>query len=270
MTQISTIYGTYSAESKQRLDYAFFYEDTQIRALKRLAELIGATRFLDIGANIGLYAVHLGSLDILETIDAFEPSAETFRVLNQNRSLQDHGKITAHDIALSDRRDSVEFAVYGDLAGNNALVTTNSSSRTPERIERIECIPLDAIVSDEGRTFVCKIDVEGHELAALRGAETYLSRNRGLLQIETFEKNREETHALMTSYGYDTIFRLQNDFYYTNIETDLRRQIIDLLFDEVANSLDKLKEMKINRRRFTWALRDALNTTDQGRDPVLS
>ena len=269
MTNIDTIYGTFRNESKQRLDYAYFYEHTQICSLKLITDLISASRFLDIGSNIGLYAIYLSSLDGLKAIDAFEPAVNAYKTLAENVAVQPEDKITTHSIALSNQEATVEFAIYGELSGSNALVKTDEKGAKPIRIDQVLCMPLDRVITDRDGIFVCKIDVEGHELDALEGAKDYLIGNQGVLQIESFEHNRKDVIDLLASYGYDCIFRLQNDLYFTNLtDMDLRLQVFEVLTQEVSKSLDVLKDFKINRRRMTWGIRDALKNTGHHKDPL--
>ncbi|PKQ04981.1 MAG: FkbM family methyltransferase, partial [Alphaproteobacteria bacterium HGW-Alphaproteobacteria-10] len=47
-----------------------------------------------------------------------------------------------------------------------------------------------------------KIDVEGHEIEALRGAEALIRRDRPDMLIEVADVNRAEIDALLNSFGY--------------------------------------------------------------------
>jgi len=268
---IDKIDGTFDARCKGRLDITFPYEHAQVCALRRIADKVKATRFLDIGANIGVYAVYIGDLPALQRVDASEPAPDTFLLLEQNQAMQKREGLFVHRIALSDHDGIVEFAIYGDIAGNNAVLETSVHGRAPDRVERVDCRRLDQISDTRGETFVCKIDVEGHEVAVIKGGGEFLKGNRGVLQIECFPRQRQQLRALMEEIGYRYVFRAQSDLYFTNLEDPARvAEIQEILFSEVATALDELKQMKMNRRKLYREIRTALDTAGITTDPLMA
>ena len=271
MTTIDTIYGTFAGGCKRRLDFTYYYEHPQVRSLYRIADLIQAVRFLDVGANIGIYSVYLSQLPSLATVDAFEPAQDSLRLLQQNCDLQPHRRITVHPLALSDVDETAEFAIYGELSGNNALLETTAKGAKPERVERIECTRLDGLARERNQTFVGKIDVEGHELKTIGGALDYLRGNTGLLQIECFDANRPELTAMLAAIGYRFLLRIQDDLYFSNISDPQQiAEIMEILYSEIATALQELKQFKVTRQRLNWDIRAALEAAGQAKDPVLS
>jgi hypothetical protein len=59
-----------------------------------------------------------------------------------------------------------------------------------------------------------KIDVEGHELAALRGAESLLRSNDCFLQIEAWPENAAALKAYMENLGYRCLDVIEEDYYF--------------------------------------------------------
>ncbi len=271
MPAIDTLYGTFDVRCKGRLDITYMYEHAQVRGLRRIAGKVKATRFLDIGANIGVYAIYLGDLPSIRRIDAFEPAPDTFLLLEENRAIQAREGMVVHSVALSDQDGSVKFAIYGDIAGNNAVLETSVHGRAPDRVERVDCKRLDQLIDARGETFVCKIDVEGHEAAVIRGGQDFLKGNRGVLQIECFPRQRQQLRALMEELGYRYVFRAQSDLYFTNLEDPSRvADIQEILFSEVAAALDELKQFKMNRRKLYREIRTVLDSAGFTTDPVLA
>lgn len=271
MPSIDTIYGTFDARCKGRLDITYIYEHAQVRSLYRIADRVHATRFLDIGANIGVYAVFLGGLPAITRIDAFEPAPETFLLLEENRSLQQRDGLSVHRIALSDHEGIIEFAIYGDLAGNNAVLETSVHGRAPDRVERVDCRTLDQVTVSRGETFVCKIDVEGHEIEVINGAKEYLKGNRGVLQIECFPRHRKALRALMADLGYRHVFRAQSDLYFTNLDRPAQvAEIEEILFTEVAAALDELKQFKLSRRKLYREVKTVMENAGLTTDPLMA
>ena len=182
------------------------------------------TLLIDIGANIGVYAVHLAGVASLRRILAFEPAPESFRSSARNVALQERPPLQALNEALSDREGSARFAVFGAARRQQRHRRHRRLARR-RRTTTIE-VPtarLDDRVEAAGETFVAKIDVEGHELQVLAGAERLLAGNTGLLQIEAF-RTVPELDARLAGLGYARIFRMKHDYYYTNLADDgLRR-----------------------------------------------
>ena len=266
---LDTIYGRFTAASKRRLDITFDYEAPEIAGFRRAAELIRPTLLLDIGANIGVYAVHLAGIASLTRILAFEPAPASFQELARNVALQDDRRMTALNEALSDREGSAPFAIFGALAGNNAIRETASPRGVPDETIEVPTARLDDRVEATAETFVAKIDVEGHELKVLAGAERLLAGNSGLLQIEAY-RTVPELDARLAGLGYLRIFRMKHDYYYTNLADDgLRRAITDILFEEVATGLTDLMQERRRRRVAIRSGRELLEKLRYAADPVI-
>jgi FkbM family methyltransferase len=265
---IDTIYGRFTRKSKRRLDLTFDYEAAEIAGFRRVAEVVQPTLLLDIGANIGVYAVYLGGIASLRRILAFEPAPDTFQMLKRNLALQGDTRMVARNEALSDRAGSAQFAVFGALAGNNALSDTAASGNVPETTIKVSTARLDDRLEAAGEMYVAKIDVEGHELQVLNGATRFLQANTGVLQIEAF-RTVPDLDALLAELGYTRLFRMKHDYYYSNIpETDRRTALQEILFDEVATALGDLKDERRRRRAAIRASRGVVEQLRYNSDPV--
>lgn len=269
----ATIYGTFVRTAKRRIDMSYDYEHAQICTFLRAGEIIKPTRMLDIGANVGLYTVLMAELPTISNILSLEPSQETYDILKQNIALQPRAKIIEpHMLALSDEAGTAEFAEHGNLCGNNGLVTTEfagSLTRDTRHVVKVVTSPLDAILATRNETFIAKIDVEGHECQVIGGAKEYLTANRGLLQIECFRDNTKTLHDAMEALGYDRVFRMNDDYYFTNIEDPKQRAALqEMMLEEVANALEQLKVHKRQRRATIRAARATFDTIKYGTDPV--
>lgn len=269
MDPIDTIYGRFIQASKRRLDLTYDYEAAEIQAFRRIAEEITPSIFLDIGANIGVYSIFLASIESIERIFVFEPAPDAYRLLQQNIALQDSTRFHPRNVALSDSAGMARFSIFGDLAGNNAIEATSVSAvRGSKETIEVPTARLDDEVTANGKTFMCKIDVEGHELPVLTGASEFLGNNTGVLQIESFA-NARELDALLGGYQYVRIFRVKHDYYYTNIaDSTLQGAVVEILFDEVANALTALKDERRWRRRALRAARESIDILRFGTDPV--
>ena len=120
--------------------------------------------FLDVGANGGYFSVYLSIRPNFHgSIHAFEPVAGTFAWMRENiRTFAPGKNIVSHQVAASDKVGEATI----DVNANSGL---SSIKEKAEHGETIKTIALDSLNLD--RVDFMKVDVEGHEANALRGAE---------------------------------------------------------------------------------------------------
>ncbi|MER3427206.1 MAG: hypothetical protein C4334_03760 [Pyrinomonas sp.] len=186
------------------------YEAETIRALRCAIEEQGYTHFVDVGANIGVHTVALGSCPAIERVFAFEPDARSRAQLVANLLLNDlDRKVELYDLALSSSEGEAvlhrsdepkDFDAGKRNLGTHSLhfnAARHATSATVVRTSR-----LDRLLPLRGERVVVKIDVEGHELEVLRGMTEFLESNQCLLLVELFGGNVDVAIALLSKQGY--------------------------------------------------------------------
>jgi len=150
-----------------------------LHELSEMAFVLHALRvgdhFLDVGANIGSYTV-LAAGAAQSRVTAVEPIPQTFAHLQRNIALNGlTERVCAHQAGLSDHAGTLRFAATLDTI-NHVLVAGENlpGVDVPVRL-------LDEVVGSDVPTMI-KIDVEGYELAVLRGARKTL-RDERLLAV---------------------------------------------------------------------------------------
>lgn len=161
----------------------------------------------DVGANEGIYAGRLAQL--CPKVHCFEPIpwfAETLRK-KLKRS------VIVHELALSNRtgaaalripyRDSVELHGATTVEAENPLLGVTHVRTVNCAVRRLDdCI-------DEPTGFI-KIDVEGHELAVLEGAQRILTTSWPVLLIESESRHNtkapESIFDFLLHLGYAGVF----------------------------------------------------------------
>ena len=141
---------------------------------------------LDIGANVGIFTARLSSLvGASGRVIAFEPVPETFRFLVHNSRLFAHGNITLMNVAISSASQSAGMHIPVGKTGIPASGLASISTRENPTAGGVSilCIPLDQLVLPHRVSFV-KMDVEGHELEAIRGMLGLIEKDRPRLLIE--------------------------------------------------------------------------------------
>lgn len=134
----------------------------------------------DIGANVGQFALGVirafgGNLRLW----SFEPCQASFSELERN--LGGHAGVALEHAALGSQEGEVEMfspATASKLASIYSRLPFDDSPATL-RTEKVVCKTLDGYASANGiaRIDFLKIDVEGHELEVLRGAQKLLQSN---------------------------------------------------------------------------------------------
>jgi FkbM family methyltransferase len=151
-----------------------------------LSSLSSGDVFVDVGANVGLFTVGAGrAVGPSGRVLAFEPSPFVFPYLRRNVQLNDLPNVEVLELALSDcERDRAPFyPAPHDHFGMGALAPQFNGESCLVRTRT-----LDEILEEKKirRVAVLKVDVEGHELAVLRGARRLLERSESPIVIFEF------------------------------------------------------------------------------------
>jgi FkbM family methyltransferase len=145
--------------------------------------------FLDIGANIGVFAANFAGFRAIFPglrVYAFEPNPDTAARLRAN--VEPLG-VEVFSVALSDRNGTLEF-VDGAVSSVFSTVENASSYSIAGERRVCQCRRLDDLVI-QGRSLVMKIDVEGHEWEVLQGAIGLFQANRvRALYLDDFKDAR--------------------------------------------------------------------------------
>lgn len=148
--------------------------------------------FLDVGANVGFYALAAARLiGRSGNVHAFEPCSQTFQRLLDNVRLNQLENLSCHQVALSHENARAELTLT-----RNGFDAWNSLGRPymgeADDRETVSTITLDSFVREHGlagRIAAIKIDVEGWEHHVLAGAEKLLgAADAPLLCIEFTEE----------------------------------------------------------------------------------
>jgi len=141
---------------------------------------------LELGANIGIITILLARrVAPGGHIYAFEPSPKSLQVLSDHLSLNgvSEGQATIVPAAVSDTCGRAMFYFDG-TAGQSTLSAKHRDVPAATSVE-VETVTIDAFCSRRkiAPKFI-KIDIEGYELHALRGAELTLRRYRPTVLVE--------------------------------------------------------------------------------------
>ena len=145
---------------------------------------MGGGVFLDAGANHGLLSFGLaGRLADRVKFHLFEPNPKLVSSIKQSLALYPQMHCKINQMALSDREGTVTFLFDAEQSGTSHIVSGAAG-------EEVVSTTLDLYLERENikRVDLLKIDVEGFELAVLRGAERHLqNQNIQAIYFEHFQ-----------------------------------------------------------------------------------
>ena len=157
-----------------RLCYRAFkaYTDRAERKLLKSILSEGAV-VVDAGANIGIYSQFLSRcVGPTGVIHAFEPSAENFKRLQS--ATHKVANVRLYQAAVGEFSGRSELYLSDKLNVDHRTYTTGENSR---RAVPIDIIALDDYFKPRQRVDLIKMDIQGYELHALRGANRVLQEN---------------------------------------------------------------------------------------------
>jgi FkbM family methyltransferase len=129
--------------------------------------------FVDGGSNTGFFSMLAGQEGV--ACIAFEPQPLNFNLLLRNIERNGFKDIDAYKIALG--RNRTRLQLWG--GGEGASLESNWGGMKSTYSVEVEVDSLDNLIADRFliEELFIKIDVEGHEYEALRGAGRLLSRS---------------------------------------------------------------------------------------------
>jgi FkbM family methyltransferase len=161
----------------------FDERDLNVVRFWRRALPVGST-FFDVGANIGLYSVpaslHVGGNG---RVVAFEAHPVLCQFLSNNVARNALGNVSIENVAVGESAGNVRLAFNSRNPGETRVALDDEVGET---------VPVVSLDEYCRRRFVdrvdyVKLDVEGYEVAVLRGAEETVRRNPHILLQTEFE-----------------------------------------------------------------------------------
>ena len=167
---------------QQQLFWYGYYEKELSDLLKKMLRTNDV--FIDIGANIGYFS--LLSAKILPSIKvfSFEPVKVLFQKMNENFSLNDSKNIVAINAAVGEMNEQRE--IYLSAPDNLGMSSFQQPENYSGKKEKVEVIAFDDWFKTSGlkKISLIKLDIEGSEVAALKGMRVVLEEQKPALIVE--------------------------------------------------------------------------------------
>ncbi len=148
---------------------------------------------VDAGANIGQTAIYLAQYVNRGRLFAFEPGREQAQWLEDGvkKNVKELNSVKVFRLALGEQEDNL----FLEDTWKSERFHGGSSQISAVRGEPVKVVRLKDILRDQNITYVdlWKLDVEGYEIPALRGAEEFLVEKRiKALYVELYRQEGDE------------------------------------------------------------------------------
>ncbi len=153
---------------------------------------------LDIGAHVAYHTVSLAKLCPAGKVYAFEPNRSVLPFAEMNIRENGCDNVILYPVAVSDNDGESYFT-----ENPNTFLNSLTSDETGALVKTIA---VDSLMSTLPKIDLIKIDVEGFEIPALKGAFKLIKRDRPTIVIEIWEHKVAEYIKYLSSIGYALIF----------------------------------------------------------------
>ena len=196
-----------------------FYEYHYLRYIKAIGQLRKFKTVYDIGVCFGNHSVYFSRIMGCE-VQAFEPNAQLYELIIKNfKTNKAHCHL--HRLALGACDAQAKLNRYEDNVGRSFV-----SYDIEQGDETVKVMPLDEAVEkfDLSVPDFIKIDVEGHEVEVLKGANALLALPTAPdLFIEIDAKNRQLVFSMLEELGYLKLARFGRNFHFSKTATGFQR-----------------------------------------------
>ena len=191
--------------------------------------------FLDCGCNYGFYSFYASSLNTLNEVISIEASVNTSKEFIKNLSLNNFSNINFLNKAISntDNDDINFYESENDWESSQIHSDFKLNFKT-----KIKSVKIDSLLSDfslEKYTIIIKLDLEGNEVNAIKGALDIIQKTNPLIIIE-FSKYIFD--------NYDNIDYLKNfliKYDYSIYDTKKNKINLDYILQMLKNLKKKHK-----------------------------
>jgi FkbM family methyltransferase len=165
--------------------------------------------FLDIGAHTGLYSLLAATANPTLQVYAFEPLPGICRHFDHNVALNPTlaSRIHIFNMALSSRNGAgiINEHIKTDMLPTSSTLERNSH-HDPNDTKQvpIDLMTLDSWMGQQapGAIDFVKMDIEGHEVQALIGAEATIIKHRPMMVVELLVSNYDYINVFLARHNY--------------------------------------------------------------------
>lgn len=177
-------------------DISCLYSNYEPHFTKFLEKELSETDiFYDIGANVGYYSLLVSK--ICDKVISFEPLPNNLFYIKQHLKLNNIQNVTLIEAAVLDVKGFSNFSI--GLRPSTSHITQSSNAI------KVKTVKIDELVKEEiiAPPTIMKIDIEGSEFLALKGASDTIKKYKPKIFLEIHgEDLMEKCSNLLKKLGY--------------------------------------------------------------------
>tara|TARA_Y100000739_G_C20612634_1_gene469650 strand:+ start:2483 stop:3400 length:918 start_codon:yes stop_codon:yes gene_type:complete len=212
-----------------------FYAEGEMSLIKKIMLKTNKTlkncSFIDIGANIGNHSIFFS--EIFEEVHSFEPNPIVYPILKANSEI--YKNIKSYNLGLGNKEKKEFLKINKNNLGASHVrkhfPTSNPLFKSSYDIQ-IDISKLDLYINALGNVSLIKLDIEGMEYLALKGASQVLCKYKPVIQFEFLTQNllRPKVFSFLGEIGYQ-FYEIVNDY---DLKPKQIRRVINL-FELIKN-----------------------------------
>ena len=212
----------------KKCEFGDYHELNTIKKLSKEGKLL----FIDCGCNYGFYSLYTASLSEQNEIISIEASKNTLEEFKKNLNLNNLKNVNFFNNAVS--------SIAGENVSFHESINDWESSQTHKNFKTsseliVNSITIDSLLKDDfldDYNVIIKLDIEGNEINAIKGALDIIKKSNPLIIIE-FSKYIFEN---LDNIDYLKNFLIKYD--YSIFDTNYKKKNVD----EVLEMLNNLKK----------------------------
>lgn len=162
---------------------------------------------IDCGANVGFFSLLMSQYVGSEgSVLAIEPDPRNYQKFEKNLALNKDARIQIKKVALANRPGKIDFYLTVDSGTNSAW---HNSVATMKKTQ-VQAVVLDDLWERDLAPKLIKMDIEGSEMQALRGARNLLALHPNFIVMEFNEQalagmdaSVADLRYYLHDFGYD-------------------------------------------------------------------
>jgi len=138
------------------------------------------------------------SCDKGQKIWAFEPNNENYRCAEITKLINNLSNVELLNAGLGEKEDQVELVTsdsQGKSLGGSSTILQSSEILTSELSEIVGIVTIDESIPLDRKISIIQLDVEGHEIAALKGSIKTIKRCLPIIILEVLPESDLISHS---------------------------------------------------------------------------
>lgn len=160
---------------------------------------------IELGANIGYYTMQEATQAKLKRIVAIEPNPISFEILKTNIEINHCDNVDLLNVGISDVDGELPF--YISKHSNICSITPRENY---EKKINVPVMKMDTLIENQkvDKVDIIRMDIEGHEINAVRSMKALLERDKPWLCMEWHapmigDSDKEEFISTLEQLGYE-------------------------------------------------------------------